>query len=179
MRGALQAPRELLRRLSPWAGLFSAGVLLGAVLWREVFLAVGPGVAAGLAAAGALKAAGEPALLAGIFLKNLLTASLCFLLGRPTRGAFPGLVCLLNGAVLGMLGAALARCGGIPWWRFAAALAPHGAVELPALFFACSLGLGAGPLRERAAGFGGAVLALLIAAAVEVFVSTRLAGALL
>ncbi|ACX51938.1 protein of unknown function DUF95 transmembrane [Ammonifex degensii KC4] len=112
-------------------------------------------------------------LLTFVYLKNFLVAALCFLGARPTRGIFPGVVCLVNGLVLGWLGAVLAEAGVSPW-RYAGALAPHGVVELPAVFAASALGMartGGGATRQ----FAPVACALLVAACIEVFVSPHVA----
>jgi uncharacterized membrane protein SpoIIM required for sporulation len=121
---------------------------------------------------------GVAAVGAGVFLKNASVVLLCVSLGRATRGLFPVFVSVVNGLLLGCLAGTLASVG-IPVWRFAAALAPHGAFELPAIFAACGIGVLALGVRERLRKSVPVLAILAVAAAVEVTVSPMVANFLL
>lgn len=72
-----------------------------------------------------------------LFLKNLLTASIAFLFSPAI--IFPVAVLILNGYVLGLVGAVVSN--EISLGAVLAALAPHGVFEIPALVIAAAAGL--------------------------------------
>ncbi|NHM28072.1 stage II sporulation protein M [Desulfofundulus sp. TPOSR] len=157
-----------------FAGLFFAGVFAGAVFEREFLQWLMPAIRYGLGIGE--KMSSDSALNFPIFLlifaKNVSVAAMCISLARPSRGAVPAVVCASNGLVVGVLGALLAAKG-IPPWYYAALLAPHGMIELPALFLACALGLtiNGNVLARLRRGTPVVAGMFAVAAAVEVWVS--------
>jgi len=157
-----------------FAGLFFLGVLVGAVCEAELLRWLMPAIRLGLGVGEKMSSGGVSSLSVFllIFAKNLSVAALCIALARPSRGAVPALICACNGLVVGVLGAVLASRG-FPPWSYAALLAPHGAVELPALFLSCALGMtsGGGALSRLKQGLPVVAKMFAAAAAIEVWVT--------
>lgn len=166
--------------LSPlWPALFAAGAAAGIVFYGPLLALLGGAIRLALSAGA--KLAGSPAEQAAagalILVKNLSVAALCLAAGRPTRGAWPAAVCLANGAALGVLARLLREEIGLPYWKLAAMLAPHGAVELAAVFAACTAGVAALPLEARfRRAMPGVAAALGVAALIETWVSPLVGG---
>lgn len=175
--------RDFISGVAFWAALFAAGVLAGAafpgVFHR--FVAETVRVAEAIAGGGGTGSSAPPPLLfaAGIFAKNFIVAAFLMLAGRRSRGVFPAAVCFLNGVIVGSVGVTLCHSLGISPWRFAAALAPHGAVELPAVFLAAAIGMAPLAVKEkvRLAWLPAAMLAA--AAVLETWVSPLVAARVL
>lgn len=163
-----------------WGLLFMGGVFAGFCFWREFLSLMLTLFEIGLGAGKTLKTTGAASFATAgfLFLKNLFVASLCIFLGRPTRGVFPVLVCILNGVIIGVVGGVLAYTGTAPW-RFCVALAPHGALEIPAIFLSCAIGIRSKDIGERLANLKVPAALLLAAAAVETWVSPAVVNALL
>lgn len=157
------------------AALFALGVAVGALPYARLLPRLLPALKLGMGAAEKIASSGglEAALI--IFLKNASVAILCLLLGRPTRGLFPGLVCFINGCVVGFIGAVLSGFARVAWWRYAAALLPHGVVELPAIFLACAVGTAALERRRKLSLAKYPLMMLAVAACIEVWVSALVA----
>ncbi|WP_027719146.1 stage II sporulation protein M [Desulfovirgula thermocuniculi] len=157
-----------------FAGLFAAGVAAGAAFEKALIHHLMPAIRFGLGVGEKMASGGASDFLMFllVFAKNLSVAALCICLAKPTRGIVPAWVCLANGLVVGTLGALLAARG-VPPWQYAVLLAPHGVVELPALFLACALGLtlGGGVLVRLRRGIPIVAGMFAAAAALEVWVS--------
>jgi len=121
------------------------------------------------------------ALTAFIFLKNLSVAAILVLIGHVAFAAPTIFTLLVNGALIGLL-ARLFIEGGLDPLAFAAGIAPHGVVELPALLLAAgfAFALAAKRLRGKTVpglgsrlGFLLRVIAplLLMAAVLEVYLT--------
>jgi stage II sporulation protein M len=133
----------------------------------------------------------KPALTVAIFFNNSLKTLLVIVCG-PLFGLVPVIFLLINGAILGAVIPAAVESRGL--WIALMTLLPHGIFELPAIFLGTSIGLrlGVHPLRrlvghtemtlyrEFVRGlrvFAKVILPLLLlAAAVEVFVTPLIAG---
>lgn len=157
-----------------FAGLFAAGVIAGAAFEKVLIPHLMPAIRIGLGVGEKMASGGASNFLMFllVFAKNLSVGVLCICLARPTRGIVPAWVCLANGLVVGTLGALLSARG-VPPWQYAALLAPHGVIELPALFLACALGLtlGGGILVRLRQGVPVVAGMFAAAAALEVWVS--------
>lgn len=153
---------------------FVAGVVAGVVFGGRAagFILPAVGFCAGLGEGIARGGTSAIPVFALIFAKNLSVAALCLWLARPTRGTVPAWVCLSNGFAIGVLGALLAAVD-VPVWQYAALLAPHGVLELPALFLACTMGmvLEGSALSRLRKGFPLVAALLAASAAVEVWIS--------
>ncbi|MDH7578187.1 MAG: stage II sporulation protein M [Bacillota bacterium] len=133
----------------------------------------------GLRASGRLSAGSGIEAALFIFLKNFSVVFLCALLGRGTRGVFPALVCFINGGILGFLGAVMRAYGDVSWWRYVAVLSPHGVIELVAVFAACTVGMLKAPVKKKLRLLGAPLAMLVVAAYVETWISSGLAGRIL
>lgn len=127
----------------------------------------------------------KPLASSAITTNNLSVAFAAFAMGM-TAGIGTAWIMLLNGVLIGVIGVACLRSGlSLSLWSF---VAPHGALELPAIFIAGAAGLllgrglldpGTLPRREAIIEAGGRAVRLLlgviplllIAGAVEGFVS--------
>ncbi|MGQ9498555.1 MAG: stage II sporulation protein M [Desulfotomaculales bacterium] len=163
-----------------FTGLFAAGVYAGGIFKEALIPHLMPAIRFGLEVAEKMSSWGGSNFLAFllIFAKNLSVAVLCFCLARFTFGLVPIWVCVSNGLVVGTLGALLAEKRVSPW-QYAILLAPHGVVELPALFLVCALGLtlGGSLLGRLKQGIPVVAGMFAVAAFVEVWV-TPLVGKL-
>lgn len=166
-----------------WAALFAAGVLAGAAFPGvfQRFVAETVKVAQAIVGDGGAEAGASPPFLfaAGLFVKNFIVAAILMLAGRCSRGVFPAAICFLNGVLVGSVGLAVHQSLGVSPWRFAAALAPHGAVELLAVFLAAAIGMAPLAVKEKAR-LAWLPAAMLAAAAVlETWVSPLVAARVL
>jgi uncharacterized membrane protein SpoIIM required for sporulation len=127
----------------------------------------------------------KPLASSAIATNNLSVSFAAFAMGV-TAGLGTAWIMLLNGVLIGVIGVACFRAGlGLPLWSF---VAPHGSLELPAIFIAGGAGLilgrglldpGVLPRRDALAEAGGRAIRLLlgviplliIAGAIEGFVS--------
>lgn len=159
-----------------WIALFAVGAAAGVLLYGVLLPHAVPLLKLGAKAAGQITGSGGVKAALFIFMKNALVVILCVLLGRPTRGLFPAAVCAINGGVLGFIGAVLAKLGHVAWWRYVAALLPHGVVELPAVFLACAIGVMALSAREKLSLMRYPLAMLVAAACIEVWVSAGIAN---
>lgn len=171
--------RWLASRSAAWAALFAAGVAAGAALVGVLLPLFAPALQAMDQGMSQARALSENALVAGIFLKNATVVLLVVLLGKPTRGIVPALVCLQNSLLIGALASALHGAQGLAWWRFALFLAPHGVFELPAIFLACAIGMLAWPTARRLRLALVPLGLLAVAAVVEVYVTPVLGSRLI
>jgi stage II sporulation protein M len=130
-------------------------------------------------------------LAAAIFLNNSLKTLLVILLG-PLLGLAPVVFLIVNGAILGAVLPVVVESKGL--WHSIMTIVPHGIFELPAIFLGTSIGLRLGlhPFRRLAGKADTTLLSelahglrlffsiilplLLLAAAIEVFVTPLLAG---
>jgi stage II sporulation protein M len=130
-------------------------------------------------------------LAAAIFLNNSLKTLLVILLG-PLLGLASVVFLIVNGAILGAVIPLAVESKGL--WRSIMTIVPHGIFELPAIFLGTSIGLKLGlhPFRRLAGNADTTLLSelsyglrlffrlilplLLLAAAIEVFVTPLLAG---
>ena len=130
-------------------------------------------------------------LAAWIFLNNSLKTLLAILLG-PLLGLAPVVFLIVNGAILGAVIPVAIESKGL--WHSIMTIVPHGILELPAIFLVTSIGikLGLHPFRHLAGKadttflselghglrlfFGVILPLLLVAAAIEVFVTPLIAG---
>jgi len=133
----------------------------------------------------------RPQLAIAIFLNNSLKTLVVIVLG-PVLGLVPVVFLLINGAILGAVIPVAVQANGL--WSALMTIVPHGVFELPAIFMGTSIGirLGVHPLRRLAGkadttllaglGYGLRLYAriilplLLLAAAIEVFVTPLVAG---
>lgn len=131
-------------------------------------------------------------LAAAIFLNNSVKTLIALLLGA-VFGVVPVIFLFANGAALGVALSLSIRTRGL--WTSLASIAPHGVIELPAVFLGMSIGLMLGaqalarlrrrcptPLRTEiglALRYFSTVIAplLLVAALIEVFVTAALVWA--
>lgn len=155
-----------------WGVLFAVGCVFGYVFHEQLLPSMAPSMEMGASINKYLGFSGLITLLTvtAILAKNSLVALLCVFMGKLSRGVFPLIVCLVNGTVIGVFGAILAKQG-IEVWRFALALTPHGIVELPAIFIACALGMKQMELKERWKAFRTPFVLLAVAAAIETWIS--------
>jgi uncharacterized membrane protein SpoIIM required for sporulation len=127
----------------------------------------------------------KPAASSLILTNNLSVSFAAFALGI-TAGLGTAWLMILNGVLIGVIGVACARAGmSLSLWSF---IAPHGSLELPAIFLAGGAGLvlgrglldpGSLPRRDALAEAGGTAIRLLlgvipllvIAGAIEGFIS--------
>ena len=130
-------------------------------------------------------------LAAAIFLNNSLKTLLAILLG-PLLGLAPLIFLIVNGAILGAVIPVAVESRGL--WISIMTIVPHGILELPAIFIGTSIGLKLGlhPFRRLAGRADRTLLSelghglrlffsvilplLLVAAAIEVFVTPLIAG---
>jgi stage II sporulation protein M len=130
-------------------------------------------------------------LAAAIFLNNSVKTLIALLLGA-VFGVVPVIFLFANGAALGVVFSLSIRARGL--WSSLASIAPHGVIELPAVFLGMSIGLMLGaqtlarirrrcatPIRTEiglALRYFCTVIAplLLLAALIEVFVTAALVG---
>ena len=130
-------------------------------------------------------------LAAAIFLNNSVKTLLVILLG-PLLGLTPVVFLIVNGAILGAVIPVAVESKGL--WSALMTIIPHGIFELPAIFIGTSIGirLGVHPFRRLAGKTDSTFLAelahglrlfvsvilplLLLAAAIEVFVTPLIAG---
>jgi stage II sporulation protein M len=130
-------------------------------------------------------------LAAAIFFNNSLKTLVVILLG-PLLGIAPVIFLVINGAILGAVMPVAAASRGL--WPSIMTIAPHGILELPAIILGTSIGLRLGAhawrrLRDKADKtllselgdglriyFSIILPLLLIAAAVEVYITPLLAG---
>ena len=130
-------------------------------------------------------------LVAAIFLNNSLKTLLAILLG-PLLGLAPLIFLIVNGAILGAVIPVAVESRGL--WISIMTIVPHGIFELPAIFLGTSVGLKLGlhPFRRLAGRADRTLLSelghglrlffsvilplLLVAAAIEVFVTPHIAG---
>jgi stage II sporulation protein M len=103
--------------------------------------------------------------------KNGLVGLLCVLTGRITWGAYPFLVIMVNSVLLGCMALLLNDVQGVSALSFFAGIAPHGIVEIFAICLSCALGMRPGKMREKLVMFAKPFGLLLIAAAIETFIS--------
>jgi stage II sporulation protein M len=103
--------------------------------------------------------------------KNGLVGLLCVLTGRITWGAYPFLVIMVNSVLLGCMALLLNDVQGVSALSFFAGIAPHGIVEIFAICLSCALGMRSGKMREKLVMFAKPFGLLLIAAAIETFIS--------
>ena len=126
-----------------------------------------------------------------IFLNNSLKTLLAILLG-PLLGLVPVIFLIVNGAILGAVIPVAIESKGL--WHSIMTIVPHGILELPAIFLGTSIGLKLGwhPFRHLAGKadstffselghglrlfFSVILPLLLVAAAIEVFVTPLIAG---
>ena len=126
-----------------------------------------------------------------IFFNNSFKTLLVILLG-PLLGLAPAILLLVNGAILGAVLPVAAATRGL--WESIMTIVPHGVLELPAIFLGTSIGLRLGAHAwRRLAGtadktlfaelgdglriyFSLIVPLLLVAAAVEVYLTPLIAG---
>lgn len=162
--------REAFRTYFVWLGIFAAGVLVGAAFWKFLIIRLEPTIRLGLALAEAAKPSTLTA--AALFLKNASVACLCAFMGR--KGIVPFVVCSANGAILGSFAEFLGRHE-IAWYKFALALAPHGVVELSAIFLACGIGITLYSFREKLKLMYVPLAMLVVAACMETWVSPLVA----
>lgn len=172
----MEVKKLLDRSVFVWVFLFALGVAAGALLYRAFLPHMVPLLKLGARAAGEIGGSGGLKTVLFIFLKNALVVLLCVLLGRVTKGVFPALVCLLNGVILGFLGAILARYGHVAWWKYAVALLPHGVIELAAVFLGCAIGVTALTRKEKLVLLKYPLAMLAVAACVETWVSAAIAN---
>lgn len=164
------------KTLFVWILLFILGVVIGVAAYRQVLPLILPLLKTEIGTAAKLR--GLKAF-SFIFFKNAFVVLLCILWGKITKGIFPALVCFLNGTVLGFIGAVLVKYGHIAWWKYAAALLPHGVIELAAVFLGCSIGI-ASLTRWEKLQFSKYPLAMLVlAACIETWVSAAIAKKIL
>jgi uncharacterized membrane protein SpoIIM required for sporulation len=127
----------------------------------------------------------KPLASAGITANNLSVSILAYASGI-LAGLGPCYILLVNGLLLGVLGAVIHEAGmSVALWSF---VAPHGTLELPAIFIAGAAGLMIGHSlvvagdrprgeclveagRQSLRLFGGVVPLLIVAGAIEGFVS--------
>ena len=130
-------------------------------------------------------------LAAAIFLNNSLKTLLAILLG-PLLGLVPVIFLIVNGAILGAVIPVAVESKGL--WISIMTIVPHGILELPAIFLGTSIGLKLGlhPFRRLAGKADRTFVSdlghglwlffyvilplLLVAAAIEVFVTPLIAG---
>jgi stage II sporulation protein M len=130
-------------------------------------------------------------LAAAIFFNNSLKTLLAILMG-PLLGLAPIIFLIVNGAILGAVVPVAVESKGL--WISIMTIVPHGIFELPAIFLGTSIGLKLGlhPFRRLAGKADSTLVAelghglrlflsvilplLLLAAAIEVFVTPFLAG---
>ncbi|AOQ23132.1 hypothetical protein MTAT_16620 [Moorella thermoacetica] len=166
-----------MRKIAPalvWPALFALAALGGAAFCDQILPQMNALFRMGMAIGSKMGGSFGTDLLVALFIfgKNLSVAVLCTAAGRPTRGAVPAVVCVANGVALGVLAGLLKQDIGLPYWRFALMLTPHGVIELPAIFWACTAGMGSVDLKTRIVNGLRAPAALLAAAAVvETWVS--------
>ena len=175
------SPAEISRMLkgcAVWAAVFAAGVLSGAS-FPDVFHAFVRAAVGALGSIAESLGAAPAAAALGIFAKNAVVAAALVLAGRPTRGVYPGIVFFLNGALVGTVGSLLCGGYGVSPWGFAAALAPHGSLELPALFLCATLGMAPLTFREKARAARLPAAMLAAAAVLETWVSPLVASMVL
>lgn len=160
-----------LKRSAAFCAVFFFGVAAGLVFYRQILPFFAPALKAGVDAAEYV-ATGVPSPVTALFIfaKNASVALLCTAAGRPTRGVLPVAVCVINGTVIGFLGALL-RDAGFPLWKYTVLLSPHGVIELPAIFASCALGMAAKTVSERVRMLPLPLAALAVAAAVETWAS--------
>lgn len=160
-----------------WSGVFFLGLIAGFAFYKPLLPQMSPVIGIGLGAAANLAATGAVATALIIFGKNSCVALMCALLGRQSRGCVPLIVCAVNGVVVGFVAAFISHS--VAPWEFMLMLAPHGVIELPAIFLACAVGMAAVGVRERLK-LVRIPLALLVAAAIiETWVSPLVANKLL
>lgn len=123
------------------------------------------------------------ALSAFIFLKNLSVAALLVVFGHVVFALPAVFILAVNGVLVGFLARHLVEAG-LPPAAFVAGIAPHGVIELPAIFLAAGLALAIAALRlkkratpgviERLGFLLRVVTPLLVAAAiVEVYITPQ------
>ncbi|MGE5405649.1 MAG: stage II sporulation protein M, partial [Candidatus Saccharibacteria bacterium] len=117
-----------------WAVLFIIGIIAGAIYAPE---------AAGMLEdtfkqlKGLIGHARPEVIALKLFEKNVIVVIVCVVLGRVTRGIIPGMICLYNGLMLGVVGV----ISHLPLLAVVAGILPHGIFELPAIFLACAIGM--------------------------------------
>jgi uncharacterized membrane protein SpoIIM required for sporulation/ABC-type transport system involved in multi-copper enzyme maturation permease subunit len=132
------------------AGLLLLGVLLGATFERLGLVPSRPVIAAvSQAAAGHEVVAGTPHLFGFILLHNLLVGLVMLAVAPLSLGVGGGLLMTLNGFVVGYVGGYFYGVGRLG--LFACGIAPHGAIELPALVLAYAFALRVGASMVRPA----------------------------
>lgn len=159
-----------------WPVVFALGAAAGVFACDEVLPHAVPVLKLGLGAAERLNGTGGPTTALFIFSKNILVVLLCVLLGGITRGIYPAFICLINGCVVGLVGAVLSEYGGIAWWKYVIALLPHGIIELAAVFLGCAIGAAALTMKEKLVLLKYPIAMLAVAACVETWISTAIAN---
>lgn len=81
------------------------------------------------------------------------------------------MVIMVNSVLLGCMALLLNDVQGVSVLSFFAGIAPHGIVEIFAICLSCALGMRPGKMREKLVMFAKPFGLLLIAAAIETFIS--------
>jgi len=157
----------------PWVLLFVLGILVGIFYYHQLFPVFKRTLSTLLDIAG--PSSGLPfnpgGLLLFYFIKNSIVALLCFGTAKLTKGIFPAFAVILNGAVISFFGIFLNSNQICNYWEYIKGLAPHGVIELFAIFLACSIGMQDINLKTKAKLFAIPIILLLFAASMEAFVS--------
>lgn len=172
------------RWLHPWVTLAAATFLLGGALGVGVMLAISPSAVESVASLLDAAAPYPEQLTTGtVFLNNLLAVVVLLVGGALSFGLLTALSLVFNGLLLGVVAVLGAGESGV--LAVVALIAPHGVIELPALFLVGGVayrlawrvisylrGVDERPptrteLGEAAALFGVAVAGLLVAAWIE------------
>ncbi|MGE5416639.1 MAG: stage II sporulation protein M [Acidobacteriota bacterium] len=162
----------MLRDSLVWAVLFTIGIIAGVIMepkaagiLEETFKQLKDLVGHAKPSVMALK----------IFEKNVIVVLVCVILGRLTKGIIPGMICLYNGFLLGVVGvfahlSALVVIAGV---------LPHGIFELPAIFIACSIGMNDYKVTLKLKKTVFPILLLIIAAIIETWITPGVMKALM
>jgi len=156
----------------PWAGLFVLGIIIGLISYRYLGYLLVPYVMSIVEDSAAVTSGLSSIGWLGFYIfKNGLVGLLCVLTGRITWGVYPFLVIMVNSVLLGCMALLLNDVQGVSALSFFAGIAPHGIVEIFAICLSCALGMRPGKMREKLVMFAKPFGLLLIAAAIETFIS--------
>lgn len=157
-----------------WATIFTIGVILGAIFCEQIGAIIAPlvlPIADNVNSTMDEKQLSSSSLFIFYILKNSIIALICLLTARITLGIYPLLILMVYSLFIGCLAGLFKNFQEISYLAFTVAIAPHGFIEIFSICLTCAIGMYSLKIHEKLKMFTLPLGLLVIAAAIEVYIS--------